>query len=844
MMNLAPTCLRVPTRTGAKHQKSLATQVRKNIVAFPNTTADENRKAVKKKGGSDTARFVSQKIDDGNIKAAIRILASNDSVLRPNDETYGKLKDKHPERKVTDTEIPGEIETPPCVVSSATVKKCIKSFPSGSAPGPDRLSPQVLKDMIDDSAGEADNRCLSNLTKFINTVVLAGRTPTFIRPYFFGANLSALSKKDNGVRPIAVGNTVRRLASKCAGSAVFNERRRDFGTRQLGYGTPLGAEAAAHAVKSYIGSSAITPDHVLLKIDFANAFNSVSRDKILNKVPLERPSIFKYTESAYGQPSKLFYGNFTISSDEGAQQGDPEGPPVFSDTINDMVGNVDTELNIWFLDDGNIAGNWQRVLWNFSRIIEESEKLGLEIHSKKCEITFLGQPSITRQQEILDRFRTISPFTEVTNIEDLVILGAPIGQLAIEDCIRQKTESLERMRSRLGELEAHHALFMIKNSFALPKLLYFLRTAPCFLYEQLLQNYDNTLQKSVEEICNITLDHISASQLHWPSTLGGLGISSAFITAPSAYLASAESCRTIIASILPDGLVNVPVTIGQAFEKWQQQSNCVERPVHPHVQSNWTGPAFKHMLATTLTLVDNNNRKRLMAFQGKEAAAWINELPSQAQGLKLTDSQLRIAVATRLGSPVCATHRCVCGSTVDNSGLHGLSCRKSAGRHARHTMVNNIIKRTLALAGYPSVLEPPGMCRSDGKRPDGATLVPWERGQTLVWDATIVDALAPSRGDPSGTAESAETLKNAKYEELTRRGHIFQAVAFTTQGQCSKNTSSFIKKLGRLIKSLTNDDRASGFLRQRLSMAIQSANAACVLGTIRVYDKLDEIFYL
>ena len=174
------------------------------------------------------------------------------------------------------------------------------------------------------------------------------------------------------------------------------------------------------------------------------------------------------------------------------------------------------------------------------------------------------------------------------------------------------------------EIEEH------KNSFALPKLLYFLRTAPGFLYEQLLQNYDNTLQKSVEEICNITLDHISASQLHWPSTLGGLGISSAFITAPSAYLASAESCRTIIASILPDGLVNVPVTIGQAFEKWQQQSNCVERPVHPHVQSNWTGPAFKHMLATTLTLVDNNNRKSLMAFQGKEAAAWINALPSQA----------------------------------------------------------------------------------------------------------------------------------------------------------------------------------------------------------------------
>jgi hypothetical protein len=43
-----------------------------------------------------------------------------------------------------------------------------------------------------------------------------------------------------------------------------------------------------------------------------------------------------------------------------------------------------------------------------------------------------------------------------------------------------------------------------------------------------------------------------------------------------------------------------------------------------------------------------------------------------------------------------------------------------------------------------STLEPNGLSRGDGKRPDGMTLVPWSKGQPLVWDVTIVDTLADS----------------------------------------------------------------------------------------------------
>ena len=38
-----------------------------------------------------------------------------------------------------------------------------------------------------------------------------------------------------------------------------------------------------------------------------------------------------------------------------------------------------------------------------------------------------------------------------------------------------------------------------------------------------------------------------------------------------------------------------------------------------------------------------------------------------------------------------------------------------------------------------------GLYRTEGKRPDGVTMIPWEMGKQLACDVTVVDALAPSR---------------------------------------------------------------------------------------------------
>ena len=67
---------------------------------------------------------------------------------------------------------------------------------------------------------------------------------------------------------------------------------------------------------------------------------------------------------------------------------------------------------------------------------------------------------------------------------------------------------------------------------------------------------------------------------------------------------------------------------------------------------------------------------RLKAASSPRSEDWLHAAPIASVGLKLSDEEIRIAVAQRLGIITCSPHNCICGKLVDARGLHGLSCRK------------------------------------------------------------------------------------------------------------------------------------------------------------------------
>ena len=56
----------------------------------------------------------------------------------------------------------------------------------------------------------------------------------------------------------------------------------------------------------------------------------------------------------------------------------------------------------------------------------------------------------------------------------------------------------------------------------------------------------------------------------------------------------------------------------------------------------------------------------------------------------------------------------------------------------------DLVWHVLSRAGNLHVTEVHGLVRSDGKRPDGLTLVPWQAGRCATWDVTVTHTLLPT----------------------------------------------------------------------------------------------------
>ncbi len=117
------------------------------------------------------------------------------------------------------------------------------------------LSPLLLKRAcITPSNPLFGANCLSTLTAFLQKLI-NGELPANISPFFFGAILIALKKKDGGTRPIAIGETLRRLGAKL----VLHHLEFPFSPFQFGIKTKQGMEIIVHKLRRIVESSISNP---------------------------------------------------------------------------------------------------------------------------------------------------------------------------------------------------------------------------------------------------------------------------------------------------------------------------------------------------------------------------------------------------------------------------------------------------------------------------------------------------------------------------------------------------------------------------------------------------------
>ena len=811
------------------------------------------------------SKRVQKKCADGDIRAALRLLTTSDSISLPTEEVIAALHAKHPPAAPDEVlPEPPDPDQHSLTVEEADVLAAIKATAPGSAAGLDGVRPMHLRHLVAKRTAEAGRRLTSALTELINTAI-AGDIPEHARQAFFGASLVAIKKKDGGVRPIAIGSIYRRLASKLLARRMSSALAPELQPAQLGVGVQMGCEAAVHAVREYTDAHSGTPDHVVAKLDLTNAFNTVYRSAMLREVFRRFPAAAPLVSQAYSQPSPLHLGSTRFMSSRGVQQGDPLGPILFALAVDPAIQTLGSPLNLWFLDDGTIGGPLETVTADLNSLLPRLRELGLEVNTQKCEVTYLrvqdnARPGDGEQTEravssVADRGEAADPHTNgdahinnsanagphiedffsvarPTPLTNLSILGAPIHADGHGEALSAIEEVTSTLIDRTANIGSHAALFFLSRYAAVPRAIYLLRAAPVHAAEESLRAIDEKMRGATSQCCNVQLVDDSWTQASLPLRFGGLGVRRLADVALPAYISSVEATRDLVCTInhRPNG--DRPARLTSAIETF----TTIQCPdLDPDLclsQRSLDDAASKHRWDDLLTRANQIDRARLLAAAAPHSGAWLSAVPVERLGLLLPDEAVRVNVALRLGTRVQQPHRCRCRTMSDAWGHHSLSCNRNPGRLPRHAALNDVVYRALAAAGLVAILEPRGLDRGDGRRPDGITVFPFRRGRMLMWDATCVNTFCSTHiidcaSSAGAAASAAEEQKRQRYAALALR-YDFAPLAVETSGVLGPAFRNLLQDIGRRVSQRSGEPRETAWLRQRVSLAVARGNAAAI----------------
>ena len=201
-----------------------------------------------------------------------------------------------------------------------------------------------------------------------------------------------------------------------------------------------------------------------------------------------------------------------------------------------------------------------------------------------------------------------------------------------------------------------------------------------------LEALDGLLRSLLASILNIDLNHDGSwLQATLPVHAGGLGVRRAVQLAPSAFLASAAGCSSLlIREIFPPCIhACVDPHIDLALIAWKQ-SHTEPPPSLPESshQRVWDAPLIAATITSLLDGASQQATVRLLAVATPELGAWLNALPISSLGLKVDDDVVRIAVGLRLGVAICHPHKC-CSCGADVESLAGFYLENIFGGEAR-----------------------------------------------------------------------------------------------------------------------------------------------------------------
>ncbi|MGH8465836.1 MAG: reverse transcriptase domain-containing protein [Pseudomonas sp.] len=488
---------------------------------------------------------MAQQMQNGEVSRAFRTLTQVEGMAAADEATRERLEAKHP-RRAEAHEVTAQVEgfrldaDQEEQLTEQELLAALWKAPRGSAPGADDWRFEHLWDVLrvtSSAVDPASTRLTDALLALVNQAQ-HGRLPRWCYTLLAGANLVALRKGLADVRPIAMGNMFRKLVSRCL--LVHHQPLLDahFMPTQFGVGARNGAETIVHATSTLMDAH---PDWVFFQTDFANAYNSILRCKSLEAVREHFPSLLPWLRAIYSPRSALWFDPHddrqAMTSEEGAQQGDPLGPLLFCASMHSVLEQANATLTahggglaLGYIDDIVGCGPEAAVRECFATIEAAAQECGLQLQLHKCSAYRPSGDVITQL-----------PGAVGVEDEGLVVLGVPLGRAEfVQQKLVERVEGLTAAEEAIAGLgDSQQAMVLLRMCYA-QKLSYHLRTVDSDLIAQASIRFDESVERCFRSIIGIRarLSSQQWQQVSLDTKHGGFGLSSCAKSRRIAYLAS------------------------------------------------------------------------------------------------------------------------------------------------------------------------------------------------------------------------------------------------------------------------------------------------------------------
>jgi len=332
---------------------------------------------------------------------------------------------------------------------------------------------------------------LTNLT-FLLEDIGTGSPAGPLRDLLLTSLLIPGRKKDDGVRPIAMGEVFVKLSELYLLSLITPATLQSiFGGIQFGY-SKGGVERAILALQAHIERN---PEDTVTSLDIKNGYNSLDRKAMLTELFRHRSlhHLWRISHWCYSSPSSLLVTSngsiaATISSGRGTRQGCVLGgllfcltiQPAYRQSITDIPDATATAI----IDDFNFACQPRHTSTILDRLNSSLPSLGLELSPSKCNILW---PTNTSPPASISLLASRYGYKLHTGV--LPTLGSAIG-LSSPLLQTFAARTLSKHQTILTTLA--HAAMPAQHAFAILRLClastpnFLLRTLPPTIFDQAL----------------------------------------------------------------------------------------------------------------------------------------------------------------------------------------------------------------------------------------------------------------------------------------------------------------------------------------------------------------------